>query len=67
MMPEVDGFEVLRRLREDERTREVPVVVLTAKTSQEDRDQCFALGADAFMIRPFDPDELKRELDSLMV
>lgn len=66
MMPQMDGFEVLRRLREDERTRDVPVVVLTAKASQDDRDHCYALGADAFMIKPFDPDELTRELDSLM-
>lgn len=66
MMPQLDGFEVLRRLREDERTRDVPVVVLTAKTSQEDRDQCYALGADAFMTKPFDPDELMRKLDSLL-
>lgn len=57
---------VLRRLREDERTRDVPVVVLTAKTSQEDRDPCHALGADAFMTKPFDPDQLTRTLDSLM-
>jgi Response regulators consisting of a CheY-like receiver domain and a winged-helix DNA-binding domain len=66
MMPQMDGFEVLRRLREDQRTRDVPVVVLTAKTSQDDRDQCYLLGADAFMTKPFDPDELTRELDSLM-
>jgi CheY-like chemotaxis protein len=42
-------------------------VLLTAKTSQDDRDQCFALGADAFITKPCDPYELKRELDSLMV
>jgi CheY-like chemotaxis protein len=66
MMPHMDGFAVLRRLRQDQRTREVPVLVLTAKTAQDDRDQCFALGADAFMTKPFDPDELTRELESLM-
>lgn len=66
MMPQLDGFEVLRRLREDERTCDVPVVVLTAKASQEDRDRCYALGADAFITKPFDPAELTRELDSLM-
>jgi CheY-like chemotaxis protein len=66
MMPQMDGFEVLRRLREDQRTRDVPVVVLTAKTSRDDRDRCYALGADAFMTKPFDPDDLTRELDSLI-
>ena len=66
MMPQMDGFEVLRRLRENEGTRDVPIVVLTAKTSKEDRDRCYALGADAFMTKPFDPDKLTRELDSLM-
>jgi CheY-like chemotaxis protein len=55
MMLRWDGFEVLRRLREDDSTRDVPVLVLTAKTPQEDR-ACYALGADAFMTKPFDPD-----------
>lgn len=66
MMPQMDGFEVLRRLREDARTHDVPVLVLTAKTSSTDRDRCDALGADAFMTKPFYPDDLARELDSLM-
>lgn len=66
MMPQMDGFEVLRRLKEHERTREVPVLVLTAKTSQADKDRCDALGADCFMTKPFHPDDLTRELDSLM-
>lgn len=66
MMPQMDGFEVLRQLKEHERTREVPVLVLTAKTAKADRDRCSALGADVFMTKPFHPDELTRELDTLM-
>jgi DNA-binding response OmpR family regulator len=66
MMPQMDGFEVLRLLKEHEGTNQVPVLVLTAKTTQADRDRCDALGADVFMTKPFDPDELTRELDSLM-
>jgi DNA-binding response OmpR family regulator len=66
MMPQMDGFEVLRQLKEHHGTREVPVLVLTAKTSQADKDRCNDLGADVFMTKPFHPDELTRELDSLM-
>ena len=66
MMPQMDGFEVLRRLRQDERTSRVPVVVLTAKTSQVDRDRCRELGADGFVTKPFHPDELTDQLDSLI-
>jgi DNA-binding response OmpR family regulator len=66
MMPQMDGFEVLRRLRENQATQDVPVLVLTAKTSHADRDRCEALGADAYMTKPFYPDELAQELVSLM-
>ena len=66
MMPQMDGFEVLRRLREDARTHDVPVLVLTAKTSSNDRDRCHEMGADAYMTKPFYPDALAEQLDSLM-
>ena len=58
MMPEMDGFEVLRRLRVDARTEGIPVMVLTAKTTEIDRRRCRDLGADAYVTKPFDPSEL---------
>jgi DNA-binding response OmpR family regulator len=65
MMPGMDGFEVLRRLKDDVRTGDVPVVVLTAKTSSIDREQCASLGADSFITKPFVPHELSQVVESL--
>jgi CheY-like chemotaxis protein len=66
MMPEMDGYEVLRRLREDQRTCDVPVVIVTAKTGEADRRRCDELGADAFLTKPFVPDDLTQKLDALI-
>ncbi|MEM1384840.1 MAG: response regulator [Pseudomonadota bacterium] len=53
MMPGLDGFETLRRLRADPRGARVPVIVLTAKGQREDRETALASGADAFITKPF--------------
>jgi CheY-like chemotaxis protein len=53
-LPKIDGIEVLRRVRADERLRTLPVVVLT--TSREDRDvlECYRLGVNSFIVKPVD-------------
>ncbi len=66
MMPEMDGFEVLRRLKDDARTCDVPVVMLTARTSEEDRRRSRELGAALFVTKPFAPDELAKSVDALI-
>jgi len=53
MLPELDGYEVLRQLRSDRRTDKLPVVMLTAKGQQEDRETALACGADLFITKPF--------------
>ncbi|MBY8975448.1 response regulator [Rhodobacteraceae bacterium NNCM2] len=53
MLPEIDGFEMLRQLRADPRTTTLPVVMLTAKGQREDRDRATRLGADVFITKPF--------------
>jgi two-component system response regulator len=53
-LPRVEGVEVLRRIRADPRTRLLPVVVLTASRENEDLEQCFALGANAYVRKPVD-------------
>jgi putative two-component system response regulator len=55
MMPEMDGFEVCRRLKADPRTRDVPVLFLTALTSPEDESLGFEAGAADFVHKPFNP------------
>ena len=53
-LPKVDGLEVLRRLRADERTRCLPVVVLTSSKEEEDIGRSYALGAKAYVRKPVD-------------
>ena len=66
MMPEVTGYDVLEVLRDDDRTKELPIVVLTAVTMQRERDRCLSKGADAVMIKPFDPREVARAVGALL-
>lgn len=53
MLPELDGYEVLRQLRADGRAAGLPVLMLTAKGQREDRETALACGADMFMTKPF--------------
>jgi diguanylate cyclase (GGDEF)-like protein len=58
MMPEMDGFEVCRRLRADSRTAHIPVIILTAKSLTVDKVVGLTAGADDYVLKPFDPMEL---------
>jgi CheY-like chemotaxis protein len=60
MMPGRSGFEVCRTIKEELGMRETYVVLLTAKGQAYDREQGLAAGADLYMTKPFDPDELLR-------
>lgn len=55
MMPHVSGLEVLARMRADERTRELPCVILTAAGNNQQRERAMHLGATDFMTKPFSP------------
>ncbi|MGF1491017.1 MAG: response regulator [Microcoleaceae cyanobacterium] len=58
MMPEVDGYQFLQQMRQDERFQALPVVFLTAKGMTTDRIQGYQAGCDAYIPKPFDPEEL---------
>jgi CheY-like chemotaxis protein len=58
MMPEIDGLEVVRRLRADPETVALPLVVVSAKAQRDDVREGLRLGADAYVTKPFDPAEL---------
>jgi CheY-like chemotaxis protein len=53
-MPKVDGLEVIRTLKADERLRTVPVVVLTSSRVSQDLEDCYSLGVNAFVVKPVD-------------
>jgi two-component system alkaline phosphatase synthesis response regulator PhoP len=58
MMPFMDGYEVLKNLRKDPATAEVPVIILTAKSADQDVFDAYHLGAHAFLSKPVDLKEL---------
>jgi response regulator RpfG family c-di-GMP phosphodiesterase len=58
MMPKMNGYEACRKIKEDEATRNIPVVLITALTSKEDRIQGIEAGADDFLSKPFDEGEV---------
>lgn len=66
MMPKLDGFEVCRRLRQDVRTRHLPVIMLTARTHSADKVVGLTAGADDYIIKPFDPLELMARVKSTL-
>jgi len=66
MMPGVDGYEVCRRLRADPRTTETPVILLTAKGRAEDKIRGLDVGADDYVVKPFDPEELVARVNSVL-
>ena len=67
MMPEKDGFEVCETLKTDERTSHIPIILLTAKVSQKDKITGLRHGADAYLNKPFDQEELMVRLEKLIV
>lgn len=58
MLPGMDGFEVCRAIRQTEKTRGIPVIMLTAKSAETDRIVGLELGADDYIVKPFSPREL---------
>lgn len=58
-LPDIDGFEVARRVRTDRRTNEIPIIFLTEKRERVDRLQGFEVGADDYITKPFDVQELR--------
>jgi DNA-binding response OmpR family regulator len=66
LLPYLNGFEVLKSLRADPKTAKLPVLVLTGKTAQADIDRVVEAGADDFLAKPFQPNELSQRLTRLL-
>ena len=64
VMPEVDGFEVLRKLQEQGTT--IPIVILTADIQAPVREQCLQLGATKFLNKPFNKEQMKEALEEIL-
>ena len=66
MMPKMDGFEVTRRLREEEATSKMPIILLTARTQEADIQRGFDVGADDYIRKPFSPQELSARVQAIL-
>jgi DNA-binding response OmpR family regulator len=66
MLPDIDGFEVCRQIRKDPRTADVPVIMLTGKKSQDDRDRGVLCGANSYIVKPFKSAMIIDEINRLI-
>lgn len=66
MMPGMSGFELAKRLKEDEQTRNIPIIFLTAKDTEEDTLQGFSLGADDYVTKPFSVREVMARVKAVL-
>ena len=66
MMPKLDGFETFGILQDKERTKNIPVIFLTAKAQKKEVEHGLQLGAIGYLIKPFDAMKLNEELESLL-
>ena len=66
MMPKLTGYDVTRRIREDEALRAMPVILLTARVQDGDVAQGFEAGADDYIKKPFSPQELRARVQAIL-
>ena len=66
MMPRLDGYETCRRIKSSEKTKDIPVILLSAKGRKVDSEAGYAVGADSYMVKPFSPRKLAEKIKVLI-
>ena len=67
MMPQMDGYEACRRLKQDPSLRDIPVIFLTAKSQEREVKKGLSLGAVGYLIKPFNPMTLAEEIQQILL
>lgn len=66
MMPEIDGFSVCKTLKQNQKTKDIPVIFITAKSEIEDVLHGFSVGGVDYIVKPFQPDEVLARVNTHM-
>jgi len=66
-MPKMNGFEACKSLKQQEKTKDIPIVFLSAKGQEADIKMGFEAGAEAYFLKPFTPDELPQRLIKILI
>ncbi len=64
-MPKVNGFEVIKKMKADERTKKIPIVALTASLNELDRETCYALGINSYVVKPVELEHFYKAISSV--
>jgi len=64
-LPKIDGIEVLKRIKSDERTKKTPVVVMTSSREDRDLEACYDLGANGYVVKPVEFEDFSRAVSEL--
>jgi len=65
-MPDINGLELVAFVKQNPAYRSIPLVIVSTEGSERDRDKGLALGADAYLVKPFDPEDLRRIAENLL-
>ncbi|MDD5492126.1 MAG: response regulator [bacterium] len=66
MLPKMDGFKVCRILKFDDKYKHIPIIMLTARIQEVDKETGFKTGADGYMTKPYDPEELIKKVNQIL-
>ena len=66
MMPDMDGYEALGKMRENEKMKNIPVIAVTAQAMTGDKEKCIEAGADGYVSKPINVEELEKLLNHLI-
>ena len=66
MLPSMNGYDICSALKGDDKYRKMPIILLTARAQKEDIDRGFACGADAYIVKPFEPEALLEKIRELI-
>ncbi len=65
-LPDINGLELVSFIKNNEKYASIPLVIVSTEGSERDRDKGLGLGADAYLVKPFDPDDLRQVVSDLL-